>query len=582
MILNKNRTKTLETLKWLINYAKQYKKLFIIDITLAGLRTGFALILPQLVKYTINEDLIKNHFRMLICCLVAIAFEQIIEAVISYFGSVVGHTMGYLIETDLRSYLFKHIQSLSFSYFDNCKIGQLVSRVTSDLKDIADDIHHCSSEFLIFILKMAGTFCLLMFTNVEFTLILFTILPLMFVLIFKFNKKFYTLLKEVRHKLGQINVKTENSLLGIKTVQAFANEELEMRKFHESNKEYLSANIKFIKTVAKFFSFTFLVYGLIYFCLSAFGVYFIKLGKLNVPNMLAYFLYINTLVQSMGLLPDLLEKFQNGITSIVRVREISDIKPEVCNAQNAVELPAVKGEIEFKSVSFFYNNLSELVLDDISFKITPGEKIAIVGVSGAGKSTLCNLIPRFYDSKSGQILIDGIDVKSVTLKSLREQIGVISQDIYLFDDSIANNIAYGKPNATQEEIEAAARYANAEEFILKLPKGYNTYVGERGEQLSGGQKQRIGIARAFLKNASILILDEATSSLDNENEAEIYHSLERLCVNKTTIIIAHRLTTIKNADRIFVLSNKKIVESGSHEDLIKAKGVYYDLYNKVK
>ena len=282
------------------------------------------------------------------------------------------------------------------------------------------------------------------------------------------------------------------------------------------------------------------------------------------------------------LIPDLLEKFQNGITSIVRVREISEVKPEIGDATNAIELLAVKGVIEFKNVSFFYNNPSELVLDDISFKITPGERIAIVGVSGAGKSTLCNLIPRFYDAKSGQVLIDGIDVKAVTLKSLREQIGVISQDIYLFDDSVAHNIAYGKPDATQAEIEEAARQANAEEFILKLPKGYDTYVGERGEQLSGGQKQRIGIARAFLKNASILILDEATSSLDNENEAEIYNSLERLCANKTTIIIAHRLTTIKNADRIFVLSNKKIAESGSHEDLMKAKGVYYNLYNRVK
>ena len=582
MILNKNKTTTLETLKWLINYAKQYRKLFMMDIVLAGLRTGFALIFPQLVKCTINEDIIKNHFGMLVCCFVAIAVEQVIEAIIAYFGSVVGHTMGYLIETDLRSYLFKHIQRLSFSYFDNCKIGQLVSRVTSDLKDIADDIHHCSSEFFIFVLRVIGAFCILMFTNAEFTLILFTILPLIFVLILRFNRKFYVLLKEIRYKLGQINVKTENSLLGIKTVQAFANEELEIKKFEVGNREYLSANIRFIKTVARFFSSTFLVYGLIYFCLFAFGSYFIKIGKITIPNILAYLFYVDMLIKDMALIPDLLEKFQNGITSIVRVREISEVKPEIGDATNAIELLAVKGVIEFKNVSFFYNNPSELVLDDISFKITAGEKVAIVGVSGAGKSTLCNLIPRFYDAKSGQVLIDGIDVKAVTLKSLREQIGVISQDIYLFDDSVAHNIAYGKPDATQAEIEEAARQANAEEFILKLPKGYDTYVGERGEQLSGGQKQRIGIARAFLKNASILILDEATSSLDNENEAEIYNSLERLCANKTTIIIAHRLTTIKNADRIFVLSNKKITESGSHEDLMKAKGVYYNLYNRVK
>ena len=548
MILNKNKTTTLETLKWLINYAKQYRKLFMMDIVLAGLRTGFALIFPQLVKCTINEDIIKNHFGMLVCCFVAIAVEQVIEAIIAYFGSVVGHTMGYLIETDLRSYLFKHIQRLSFSYFDNCKIGQLVSRVTSDLKDIADDIHHCSSEFLIFVLRVIGAFCILMFTNAEFTLILFTILPLIFVLILRFNRKFYVLLKEIRYKLGQINVKTENSLLGIKTVQAFANEELEIKKFEVGNREYLSANIRFIKTVARFFSSTFLVYGLIYFCLFAFGSYFIKIGKITIPNILAYLFYVDMLIKDMALIPDLLEKFQNGITSIVRVREISEVKPEIGDATNAIELLAVKGVIEFKNVSFFYNNPSELVLDDISFKITAGEKVAIVGVSGAGKS----------------------------------KIGVISQDIYLFDDSVAHNIAYGKPDATQTEIEEAARCANAEEFILKLPKGYDTYVGERGEQLSGGQKQRIGIARAFLKNASILILDEATSSLDNENEAEIYNSLERLCANKTTIIIAHRLTTIKNADRIFVLSNKKITESGSHEDLMKAKGVYYNLYNRVK
>ena len=504
---------------------------------------------------------------------------RFIDMIANYFMISVGHIMGAKIETDMRRDLFSHLQDLSYSYYNNTKIGQLMARITSDLLDITEFAHHCPEEYFIAGLKFIAAFIILSSMNIWLTLIIFAIMPIMIYCSMKYNIKMRTVFKRSRNQLGELNSQVEDSLLGIRVVKSFANEEIEEVKFEEGNNEFLNIKKEAYRYMAVFFSTTRFFDGIMYITVVVAGALFMINGRIAPADFVAYLLYVTMLLTSIRRIIEFTEQFQKGMTGIERFIEIMDEPIEITDTVEAVKLTEVMGDIKFDQVSFRYSDGNNNVLSNINLHVKVGDNVALVGPSGGGKTTLSNLIPRFYDVTSGRILIDNQDIKNVTLHSLRSQIGIVQQDVYLFSGSIYDNIEYGKPGALKENIITAAKLAGAHDFIMQLPSGYDTYVGERGVKLSGGQKQRISIARVFLKNPPILILDEATSALDNESEHIVKQSLEKLAKNRTTFTIAHRLTTIRNATTIIVLTENGIEEQGSHKDLMDKKGSYYRLYN---
>ncbi len=563
-----------------VPYFKRHKATLIIDLFCAALTTLCELFLPMIVR-EITETVTEGGNLTLTLIFGCTAFYlalRIIDTAANYYMATYGHIMGTKIESEMRYDFFAHLQKLSFSYYDNAKVGTLMSRITSDLFDITEFAHHCPEEFFIAGIKIVCSFIILCNINLDLTLIIFAVIPPSVLVLSIFRKKMKTGFRESRRQVGELNAAVEDSLLGIRIVKSFAKEEFEKDKFDKSNSKFLDIKSKVYKIMGAFQSFTRLFDGIMYIVVVAAGALFLYFKQISAADYIAYLMFVTTLTTSVRRLVEFTEQFQRGMTGIERFNEIMDIDPEITDSKNATVLSGVKGEIEFKNVSFRYSPETRNVIKDLSLTISSGENIAIVGPSGGGKTTICSLIPRFYETSDGVITIDGTDIKSVTVRSLRENIGTVAQDVYLFSGTIKENIAYGKVGATDEEIIEAAKLAGAHEFICELPDGYDAYVGERGIKLSGGQKQRISIARVFLKNPPILILDEATSSLDNESELLVQKSLEKLSKGRTTLTIAHRLTTIKNADRIIVLTENGIEEMGNHKELIKKNGLYSELY----
>lgn len=565
-----------------LKYYKPYAWIIALDLFCAALSTVCELVFPMLVRYITNTA-IADSSALLISTVLKLGgfylFLRLVDTAANYFMADIGHVMGARLETDMRSDLVSHLMKLSNSYFDNAKVGQIMSRVTSDLFDITEFSHHCPEEFFIAGIKIIGSFIILFGVNPHLTLILFLLLPLMGLSAALLRRKMKTAFKSQRVKIGELNADLEDTLLGIRVVKSFAAEEREKEKLEKGNKEFFETKKATYKYMAMFQSSTRLADGILYIAVLTIGSLFMIKGKINSADLIAYLLYIQTLITSVRRIVEFTEQFQRGMTGIERFNEIMDIEPDITEATSAKALLDVEGEIKFENISFKYSEDGQTVLKNININVRKGESLAVVGPSGGGKTTLCNLIPRFYDTDSGDIFIDGINIKEITLSSLRKNIGVVQQDVYLFSGTVYENILYGRPDATKEEVIEAAKAAGAHEFISELADGYDTYVGERGLKLSGGQKQRISIARVFLKNPAILILDEATSALDNESELVVQQSLERLAKNRTSIIIAHRLTTIKNADRILFLSPKGIEEEGTHEALVEKNGKYAKLYS---
>ena len=578
---DKEKTGVLYLLKRFIPYFKKYKFIMILDLLCAGLTTVCELVLPLIVRRITNAattDIASLTVELILKCGILYLVLRIIDTAANYYMASVGHIMGSKIETDMRSDFFAHLQKLSFSYYDNTKIGTLMSRITSDLFDVTEFAHHCPEEFFISGIKIICSFAILCSMSVPLTLIIFSVVPPMILTLSFFNRKMRAGFKESRTQVGELNSQIEDSLLGIRVVKSFANEHIEEEKFENGNQKFLSIKARVYHIMASFQSFTRLFDGIMYIVVVVAGALFMLEGDISPADYVAYLMFVTTLLNSIRRIVEFAEQFQRGMTGIERFCEVMDTEPEISDSKGASNIEKVRGEVEFRDVSFSYESGDKKVLSHLDLTVKAGESIALVGPSGGGKTTLCSLIPRFYDISDGEILIDGRDIKSITLRSLRENIGVVAQDVYLFSGSIRENIAYGRKDATDEEIKNAAVLAGAHEFISSLPNGYDTYVGERGVKLSGGQKQRISIARVFLKNPPILILDEATSALDNESEKIVQSSLERLAKGRTTFTIAHRLTTVKNADRILVLTEKGIEESGSHRELLEKGGIYSELY----
>ena len=563
-------------------YFRPYMGVMLLDLFCATLTTVCDLVLPLIVRFitgTITTDAAALTIAVVLRLGAAYLLLRVIDTAAYYYMQSIGHVMGSRIESDLRRDLFSHYQELSNDFYDNTKIGQLMSRITTDLNDITEFAHHMPEELLIVVLKVAVAFVILCGSNVLLTVIIFAVLPLMVYFSNKFAKKMRASFKASRHELGELNSQVEDSLSGIRVVKSFANEELEKEKFAERNNIFLRIKKGMYHNMAGFHSVTRLFDGVMYILVVVLGAVFMIHGKISAPDFVAYLLYVQTLLTSIRRFVEFTEQLQRGMTSFERFDEVMHEPVSIQEKPNAIELDEVRGEIEFDDVSFAYESTREQVLTNISLTVRPGESVALVGPSGSGKTTLCSLIPRFYDVTSGAIRIDGHDVRDFTLKSLRSHIGVVQQDVYMFSGTVLNNIEYGKPGASREEIIRAAKLAGAHEFISELENGYDTYVGEHGLKLSGGQKQRISIARVFLKNPPILILDEATSALDNESERLVQQSLEKLMRGRTTFTIAHRLTTIRSADKILVLTDEGIVEQGSHAELMaREDGVYHKLY----
>ena len=551
------------------------------DLFCAALTTLCELVLPLIVREitdaAISEPMALT-LELIIRAGVLYIVLRIIDTVANYYMASVGHIMGTRLETDMRRDFFGHLQKLSFSYYDNAKVGSLMSRITSDLFDVTEFSHHCPEEFFIAGIKIICSFVILCTMSVPLTLTVFAVIPVMLIVLTVFNRRVREGFRQSRVQVGELNSSVEDSLLGIRVVKSFANEALEEEKFDRGNQKFLSIKKKVYHAMAGFQSSTRLFDGIMYIVVVIVGAIFMMKGKISAADYMAYLMFVTTLLTSIRRIVEFAEQFQRGLTGIERFCEVMDVEPEIVDSVGAAPVDGVRGDVEFRGVSFHYGDGKKNVLSNLDLKVKAGESIALVGPSGGGKTTLCSLIPRFYDVSEGEILLDGKNIKEITLSSLRENIGVVAQDVYLFSGSIRENIAYGKKDATDEELIAAARLAGAHEFIEALPDGYDTYVGERGVKLSGGQKQRISIARVFLKNPPILILDEATSALDNESEKLVQESLELLAKGRTTFTIAHRLTTIRNADRILVLTEDGIAEEGSHGELIEKGGIYSELY----
>ena len=576
----KNRMKTSELLRRFVPYYKRYWTILAFDLFCASLTTVCEIALPLILRYLTNMGVSNLAGLTLTAVLHLTAFYfalRILDALANFYMAYTGHIMGARIETDMRRDAFAHLQKLSDRFYSNTKIGQLMSRITSDLFDVTEFSHHCPEEFFIAFLKIVVSFAILSGINLPLTVIIFIFIPIMIVSCTWFNLKVRAWFKEQRVHVGELNARIEDSLLGNRVVRAFANEAVEMEKFQKDNLKFLEIKKHMYFYMAAFQDTVRVFDGIMYTVVILAGGLFMLKGYITPGDLVAYTLYVTTLLTTIRRIIEFAEQFQKGMTGIERFCEIMDAGIDIFDEADAKPLEHARGEIVFDHVSFEYPDDHNLVLEDINLRILPGERIALVGPSGGGKTTLCNLIPRFYDPSAGSVRIDGHDLRRLTLESLRGQIGLVQQDVYLFSGTIYENIAYGKPGASPDEVKEAARLAGADEFIEKLRDGYDTYVGERGVKLSGGQKQRLSIARVFLKNPPILILDEATSALDNESEKLVAHSLERLAAGRTTITIAHRLSTIRGADRILVLSGCHIVEEGTHRELMEAGGLYYQL-----
>ena len=572
----------MEKLRRFITYYGPYKGLFFMDMFCALILSGIDLFFPSLVNYLMDEVYSKRPANMLQIVIISSAGLLLLYIVRYYCQLYItswGHIMGARMEADMRSDLFNHLQKLSFSYYDDANTGKLMSRITNDLFDISELAHHGPEDIFISVVKIIGAVIIMLTMNVELTLILLVLMVLIIAFTCFYNLKMRTSFADNRKKIAVVNAKAQDSLAGIRVVKSFANEDMEICKFDEGNKQFLKTKENSYSIMGRFHSGNQLLQGILYLSVLLLGGIFLSRGEISTADMVTYILFINVFLNPIDRLVNFTETFQRGMSGFERFIEILDTKPDIIDREDAEELTGVRGEIRFDNVSFSYNDRTA-VLKHINLTIEKGQTLALVGPSGGGKTTFCSLIPRFYEVNEGSITIDGKDIRNLTLESLRKNIGMVQQDVYMFSGSIAENILYGKPDAVMDEVIGAAKLANAHGFILELENGYDTYVGERGVKLSGGQKQRISIARAFLKNPSILILDEATSALDNESERLVQESLNKLAKGRTTLIIAHRLSTIKNADNIVVLTAKGIEEQGTHDELIEKNGAYAALYRE--
>lgn len=570
------------SLKKFIKYYGPYKHLFYADMFCALTLSGIDLVFPMLVRYLLNDVYILPDANKIIRNVVYVGLALLLMYIVRYFCQYFitswGHIMGAKMEANMRKDLFNHLQKLSFSYYDNTNTGKLMSRIVTDLFDISELAHHGPEDLFISMLKLIGSFIILVSINAPITFILLFFTGFMLYFSYFYNKKMRAVFMRNREKIANVNAVVQDSLSGIRVVKSFANEEIESKKFSRGNIEFLETKQDSYFIMGRFFSGNSFFQGMLYLSVILFGGIFISNKSLEISDLVIYILYINVFLNPIEKLINFTEQFQRGLTGFDRFLEVMETDPDIEDRKNAVDLIEPKGNIEFKNVSFSYNEKHN-VLENINIKIQAGKNIALVGPSGGGKTTFCSLIPRFYEISEGSITVDGKDIRDIKLNSLRNSIGIVQQDVYMFAGSIKENIAYGKPGANDDEIVEAAKKANIHEFIMSLEEGYETYVGERGVKLSGGQKQRISIARVFLKNPPILILDEATSALDNESEKFIQKSLEELSKNRTTLVIAHRLSTIRNADEIIVLTDEGVQERGNHSELIDKNGIYAYLYN---
>lgn len=572
---------TTELIRRFSPYFKKYKGTLFLDLFCAALTTVCELVLPLIMRYITNEGL--NDLASLSIAVIGklgllYLLLRIVDCIAGYYMADMGHVMGAKIETDMRRDAYEHLQKLSNTYYNNTKVGQIMGRITNDLFDVTEFAHHCPEEFFIAIIKTIISFVILSGIHLGLTVIIFAFVPVMTFVCMTLNFRMRGAFRKQRNQIGELNARIEDSLLGQKVVKAFTNEEMENRKFEQDNGQFLDIKKETYKYMAAFQTTVKMFDGIMYLAVVVIGGIFMLQGRIAVGDLVAYMLYVSTLIATIRRIIEFAEQFQRGITGIERFLQIVDADIEIFDEPGAREMKAPKGSIRFENVSFEYPDDHNIVLKNLNLSIPAGEKVAIVGPSGGGKTTLCNLIPRFYDVTEGRITIDGEDIKSFTLKSLRQNIGIVQQEVYLFSGTIYENIVYGRPEAAKEEVIEAAKRAGAHEFIEELKDGYDTYVGERGVKLSGGQKQRISIARVFLKNPPMILLDEATSALDNESEFAVAKSLSKLSEGRTTLTIAHRLSSIKNSDRILVLTDEGIVEEGNHEQLLEKRGIYYHFY----
>ena len=572
----------MNTLKKFIHYYGPYKTVFFIDLLCAAIISLVDLAYPQILR-SATKTLFTQDKAIILQALPWIAIGlfmmYVIQSFCKYYVSCQGHIMGAKMERDMRQELFEHYEELSFSYYSQNNSGQMMSKLVSDLFDISEFAHHGPENLFISLVKIVGSFIFLFLINKKLALPLIVLVILMFLFSFRQNQKMQRTFMENRKKIGDVNASLQDTLSGIRVVQSFTNEEIEKEKFQKSNHAFLVSKKDNYRCMGEFMSSNLFFQGMMYLVTLVYGGYLIANNEMSAADLAMYALYIGIFISPIQILVELMEMMQKGLSGFRRFLDVMETEPEIKDAPDAVELKDVKGRVCYEDVSFHYSDDETTVLSHVSIEIPAGKSVALVGPSGGGKTTICSLLPRFYDVTDGRVTVDGQDVRSLTLKSLRSQIGVVQQDVYLFSGSIRDNIAYGKPDATEEEIIEAAKCANIHDFIMELPDQYDTFVGERGARLSGGQKQRISIARVFLKNPPILILDEATSALDNESERWIQHSLEELSKNRTTITIAHRLSTIKNADEIIVITENGIAERGTHETLLEKNGIYAGYYN---